>query len=366
MPKPFNMPIRSALALAATIIAALALAPGAHAKPGRDFIGITSEDVFAGDASYRSQNLQAQSALGIGLLRQTFNWAEIERSPGVYDFSYHDGYVLAAAQHRITVLPILFHTPSFHAGRSSGRAACPPRTNASLAAFAAALVNRYGAKGTLWAERPDVPRLPIRSWQIWNEPNLGVYWCDKPNPKQYVAMLRTVSKAIKRADRRAHVVTAGLPDSKLKSAMPLKRFLNGMYKAKAAKYFDSLAINSYARDHRQLGQLLRSVRKQMNARRDRRGQIWITEIGWGDQGPKHRYIVGEKGQATRIAKSLKLIRKLRRKLRVRGVVYFSWRDGHPYAPNFKDMWGLHTGLLDINGVPKDGFHVFGRQLSALR
>jgi hypothetical protein len=361
------MPIRPALAVAASLIAALTLAPAASAKPiSRDFIGITAEDVFAGDANYRAQNLQAQSALGIGLLRQTFDWTQIERAPGQYDFSYHDAYVLAAAQQGITILPILFHTPDFYAGRTSGRAACPPRTNASLAAYAAALVNRYGSNGTLWAERPDVPRLPIRSWQIWNEPNLRVYWCNKPKAKQYVAMLRTVGKAIKRADRSAKVVTAGLPDSKLAGTVPLKRFINQMYKAKAAKYFDSLAINSYARDQRQLGQILASVRKQMNARHDRRGQIWITEIGWGDHGPKHRYIVGEKGQAERIAKSLALIRKKRSKLRIRGVVYFSWRDGAPYAPNFNDMWGLHTGLLDINGVPKEGFHAFGQQLSALR
>ena len=107
-----------------------------------------------------------------------------------------------------------------------------------------------GPNGTLWAERPDVPRLPIRSWQIWNEPNLRQYWCDKPNAKQYVAMLRAVGTAIKQVDRSAHIVTAGLPDSKLSGAIPLKRFIDQMYAAKAAKYFDSLAINSYAKDHR--------------------------------------------------------------------------------------------------------------------
>ena len=60
-----------------------------------------------------------------------------------------------------------------------------------------------------------MPRLPIRSWQIWNEPNLGPYWCGKANAKQYVAMLRAVGTAIKQVDRGAHIVTAGLPDSKL-------------------------------------------------------------------------------------------------------------------------------------------------------
>jgi hypothetical protein len=351
----------------AALIAALALAPSAWAAPlSRDFVGITAEDVFVGDSAYRARNLEAQSALGIGLLRQTFDWAQVERAPGQYDLTYHDAYVAAAASHGIAILPILFDTPEFHAGRSSDRASCPPGNNASLAAYAQALVRRYGPGGTLWAERPDIPRLPIRSWQIWNEPNLRVYWCEKPNARQYVAMLRTVGTAIKQVDPGARIVTAGLPDSKLKGTVPLRRFIDQMYRAKAARYFDSLAINSYARDDRQLGRMLRAIRKQMNARRDRRGQIWITEIGWGDRGPKHRYIVGEKGQARRIARSLALVRKQRKRLRLRGVVYYCWRDAPPYGPDLKDMWGLHTGLLDINGQPKQAFNVFGRQLNALR
>jgi len=351
----------------AATIAPLAMAPAAGAAPiGRDFVGVTAEDVFAGDDAYRARNLEAQSALGIGMLRQTFDWAQIERAPGQYDLSYHDGFVLAAAAHGITILPILFDAPAFHARASSGKAACPPTSNASLAAYAQALVRRYGPGGTLWAERPDIAPLPIRSWQIWNEPNLRVYWCGRPSAKQYVAMLRTVGTAIKQVDHGAQIVTAGLPDSKLSGTVPLRRFIDQMYRAGAAKYFDSLAINSYARDHRELGRLLGSVRKQMNARRDRRGRIWNTEIGWGDHGPMHRYIVGEKGQATRIARSLALIRRQRDRLRLRGVVYFCWRDGAPYAPDFRDLWGLHTGLLDINGQPKQSFGVFGRQSQKLR
>jgi hypothetical protein len=359
--------LRSALALAAALIAALTLAPAAGAAPvPRDFIGISSEDVFAGNAAYREQNLQAQSSIGIGLIRQNFDWAAIETAPGQYDLRYHDEFVAAAASKGITVLPILFHAPEFHLSRHAGRAACPPRDNASLAAFAQALVRRYGPNGTLWAERPDVPRVPIRSWQIWNEPNLPIYWCNKPNAKKYVAMLRTVGTAIKQADRGAQVVTAGLPDSMLKGAVRLMPFVGQMYRAKAAKYFDSLAVNSYAKDHRDLGRMLGTVRRWMNANHDRRGQIWITEIGWGDRGPKHRYIVGAQGQATRIGNALTLIRKKQRALRLRGVVYFSWRDGAPYAPKFNDMWGLHTGLLDINGQPKPAYAAFGNRMKLFR
>jgi hypothetical protein len=76
-------------------------------------------------------------------------------------------------------------------------------------------------------------------------------------------------------------------------------------------------------------------------------------------------IVGEKGQAKRIARSLALIRAKRRTLRLRGVVYFAWRDGAPYAPDFKDLWGLHTGLLDIHGQPKQAFDEFARRVKPL-
>jgi hypothetical protein len=362
-----SVPLRSALALAACLIAALAFAPAAGAAPvPRDFIGISAEDVFAGDPAYRDANLQTQSSLGIGLIRQKFDWAAIETAPGHYDLRYHDEFVAAAASKGITILPILFNTPQFHLGRRHGNDACPPRDNASFAAYAQALVRRYGPNGTLWAERPGLARVPIRSWQIWNEPNLWMYWCGKPNARQYVGMLRTVGKAIKTVDRRAQIVTAGLPDSKMKRTVPLMRFVDQMYRAKAAKYFDSLAINSYAKDHRDLGRMLKAVRKRMNANRDRRGQIWITEIGWGDRGPRHRFIVGAKGQATRIKNSLALIRKTRRTLKLRGVVYFSWRDGAPYAPNFADLWGLHTGLLDINGQPKPALDAFDEHLKLFR
>jgi hypothetical protein len=260
---------------------------------------------------------------------------------------------------------VLFNPPRFHR-RSRGRATCPPRRTATFARFAKRLVRRYGHRGTLWRQRPDLPRTPITAWQIWNEPNLAIYWCGRPNAGRYVAMLRRVGRAIKRVDRKAHILSAGLPPSKLKSAVPLARYIRNMYRAGARRAFDSLAINSYARNHRELRGLLRSIRRLMNRRGDRRGSIWITELGWGDRGAKHRFIVGPQGQASRIRKSFAVIDKLRRRLRLRGVVYYSWRDSQPYPPNYDDMWGLHTGLLDTNGAAKPALDAFREGVSLLR
>ena len=112
-------------------------------------------------------------------------------------------------------------------------------------------------------------------------------------------MLKTVGRAIKEVEPGAEIVTAGLPPSKLRDAVPLDRYLKQIYAAGAARYFDTLAINAYAKDAEELETLLAQVRKLMDSRGDRRAKIWITEIGWGDKGPRHRFVVGRSrpGQA---------------------------------------------------------------------
>ena len=210
-------------------------------------------------------------------------------------------------------------------------------------------------------------KLPITAWQIWNEPNLGMfYWCGNPSARQYVAMLRRVGGAIKRVHRGRRDRHRGASAQQAHRRGAAEAFISQMYRAGGKRAFDSLAINSYAKDQRQLRGLLGSIRRLMNRHGDRSGRIWITELGWGDQGPDHRFIVGARGQARRITKSFALIRKQRRRLRLRGVVYFSWRDQSPYPPRYENLWGLHTGLLDNDGSPKPAFFAFQRAVGRLR
>src|SRR5207247_3408731 len=105
--KAFGRARLATILVASAATVALAAAPVAEAK-SRDFTGIVSEDVFAGDAGYREAQLTLQQQLGFRLTRQTFRWSDIEISPGNYDFSYYDGYVAALARHGMRVLPILF------------------------------------------------------------------------------------------------------------------------------------------------------------------------------------------------------------------------------------------------------------------
>jgi hypothetical protein len=359
-----RLPLLALVAVASLI--ALASAPAANARPPRDFVGLTSDDVFNASTSYQNSNLSAQTAAGAGLLRQVFDWSVIETSPGSYNFSKYDSYVAATAGHGLKILPVLFNPPSFRAKGHGGHGTWPPASNSAYGAFVRQVALRYGRHGSFWSSHPGIPYKPFTAYQIWNEPSLGVYWLPHPSPRGYAKLLKAARRSIKSVDRRAEIVTAGIPNSLLGNSIRVFKFVKRLYKAHGKRYFDTLAFNAYARNSRELKRNLRRLRRLMNHFHDRRAKIWITEIGWASAGPRHRFNVGPTRQARNIRSSFRLIRKVRRRWRLRGVVYYSWRDLAPYAPLYKDLWGLHTGLLNRNGTPKPAFFAFKSAVSRLR
>ncbi len=330
------------------------------------FVGIVSEDAFAGEASYRTATFPLHRGLGIGTLRQPFIWSEIEEVKGKYDFGYIDGFVADAAQHAVTVLPILFGTPDFRSTkprRGALRGAYPPRKLSDIAGFARKAAKRYGPKGTFWRANPTVPKHAIRSWQIWNEPNLPVYWRPAPNAAQYVELLAAAARGIKSVDRGAEIVTAGVPQSP--NGLPLQDYIAAMYRAGARRSFETLALNPYGATSGEVIKRVKTTRRTMDRFGDRRARIWVTELGWADQGPASRFTVGPKVQAARIRATITELWKQRERLKIRGFVYYNWRDSPPYAGG-RDFWGLHTGLLDIDGRQKPAYEAFRSTVAGLR
>ena len=164
---------RLAFTLAVLLLALLPAAPTAAAKLPPGFVGITSEDVFAGDSNYRTSSLSTQSAIGVQLARQTFDWSQIEKAPGVYDLSFYDSYVAQASAHGVRILPILFKAPSFHVSRPQRQGRLPAALERLLLRLCAGARAPLRAKGDAMGGTPGVPKHPITAWQIWNEPNLA-------------------------------------------------------------------------------------------------------------------------------------------------------------------------------------------------
>ena len=106
-------------------------------------------------------------------------------------------------------------------GGAGGRSPAPaaPKAPAHLPAAGAAAhrlvdlppaaVARYGPNGSFWTENPGVPKRPIRTWQIWNEPNFK-YFVAKPNPAEYGKLVKLSYTALKAADPGAKMILAGL------------------------------------------------------------------------------------------------------------------------------------------------------------
>ncbi len=326
-----------------------------------DFLGVVSDDAFAAAGAARAQILAGERRTGVELLRQTFDWATIEPRPGVFDFAPYDAYVLATASAGIHLLPIVFGRPSFEpaqreaGARLTATTTSAPARIADFAAFAAALVRRYGPGGTLWRAYPRLSAWAIRSWQIWNEPNLPVYWGGRANPRAYVELLAAAARAIRAVDPHAEIVTAGIPDSSF--GIPLERFVGEILADGARASFDTLAINPYASDPAGVLAATQAVRRVLDRAGDATTPIWVTELGWASGGPHSSFTVGAKRQAADILATITTLARLAPTLHVRGVVYFSWRDGAPYAGGV-DFWGLHTGLLTLAGAGKPALSAF--------
>jgi len=353
--------------IVAAFLAALALPGTASAQVGQsDFVGIVSVDTFAGDSPYQNAAFSAQRDLGIGIIRQTFDWANIELKRGQYDWTYYDAFVQSAASHGIRVLPILFNPPKFRSSKPKKHAQHGtyfPKKNSDLGVFGAEIAKRYGPNGTMWAARPDVPKLPIVEYQVWNEPNLKAYSPPKPSAKKYVAMLKAVTPRIRAVDPTAEIVTAGLPDSRL-SKPNLFKFITQLYQAGAKGKFNDLGINPYATNASSLIKKLKKIRAIQARFGDSQSKLWLTEVGWSDVGPKAPFRVGASGQAQRIKDSIAAIKANETALNIRGFFYFSWKDTPVYA-GFHDFWGLHTGLLRKNGTAKPALEAFRQAVAAL-
>jgi hypothetical protein len=326
-----------------------------------DFVGVYADDVFFGDDRYRRDALGQQRDAGIGLIRQPFAWKDIETAPGRYEFGRYDALVGAAAGAGIRVLPMVLGPEPGAKAAGEGRMK-PPTNVEAYARYAAALVARYGREGSFWSENPKAPKLPIRSWQVWNEPNIPAFWSTGPDPAAYAKLLKAAAASIRKADRRAEVVTAGLPTSHL--GIGAARFLQGVYDAGVGESFDAVAVHSYAPTPETVIERAQEAADVVERNGDD-ARVWVTEFGWGTGGKPGPLTVSRDTQADYIERTIKLLDDARERLRLRGFVLFQWHDPKPF-PGRREIWPFYAGLREAGGKPKPGFDAFKRAVARLR
>ena len=286
---------------------------------------------------------------GAGTLRVNFAWGYVQSGPGArYDWSHYDSVVANAARNGIRVLATVYSSPAW----AEPTPEHPPLGDAlpGFQAFVRAAAQRYGARGSFWHLHPDVPRLPITAWQLWNEPNSPLFWKPTPDPDGYLTLLQAFHSAL-RAAPGASVVLGGLFPTPT-GGLTMGDFLRRVYARGGGDLLDAVAVHPYAATPeislRRVGQ----VRELMRRLGDPGVPIWIGEVGWASAGAPSGLTVGPERQADYLRRIFELASGERRRLGIAGVIWFSLQD----APG--RIWVGHCGLFELDGDPKPAWSAF--------
>lgn len=346
------------------LLATAAVSPTAitHASVPNRFFGVMADGPLLGPRVDAGAEARMMAGAGVGTVRLAVYWRDVQPSPfAPPDFTAYDRVVGVAADAGLSVLPVLVRAPAWAAGGDSREGAVPDA--AAYAAFVTAAVQRYGPRGSYWAERgAGARKVPIRQWQVWNEPDIEKYWVGKPWAPTYVTLLRAARTAIKGADAGAQVVAAGLTN---KSWVDLGK----LYSAGGRKLFDAAAIHPFSRRVENVLKIVELARKEMRRRGDATKPLLLTEVSWSSGKGRSSFNYGwettEAGQAAKVRDALTAIAAARTKLRIGGVWWYTW-----LSPELGDDESFsYSGLRRLKGgrpVSKPAYDAFKQTVRRLR
>ena len=189
-------------------------------------------------------------------MRTDFDWPQVERGTGVWDWSKYDTIVSDAEKAGLKILPILGCNHPVH-----GRA-CDNLEAWGL--FVRNFARRYAGR--------------IKAAEVWNEPNSPSFWTGEPSPEEYYRVLERAFREIKAIDSSMIVASCGF------AGTPFP-YIERLYELGGGKCFDVMNVHPYCDGVRrdpepELGSRLKTLRNLMTRFGDAGKPIWITEVGW--------------------------------------------------------------------------------------
>ena len=298
-----------ALVLAVAIGLAVTLLPAGPAsaapKVTNRLFGMTDSDA----ASFPSSRPGA-----IRLWDSGVTWREIERSPGVFDFSRLDAAVNAARAKGSDVLLVLGQTPRFHAKRPNAAslnapgASSPPKLT-PWKRYVRKVALRYKGRGV--------------DYQVWNEGNVPGFWSG--TPANLAELTKVTWNVLNSADPKAQVVSPAMA-TRLKSQ---QKWIDKFYSqrtggARVGRWMDVVSLNLYplTNDGPEASMALLSTTRSILRRYGVTKPIWNTEINYGLQigGGGTAKDISAKKEAAFVARTY----ALNAANNVKRVYWYSW------------------------------------------
>lgn len=205
----------------ASVLYCLAPAAASALQAPAEFFGVNGQQLRSvHQAPIRDRQVAQIRQLGIGWVRINVPWRALEPLPPLagrhaYSWNQFDSLVADLALQGLRMQPVLLGTPAWaaHPGKLALCGSVVEPGSGSYGDYAsamAALARRYGAGGSFWASHPQLPSVPVRQYEVWNEQNMRAFWCPLPDPRSYAALFGATAAAVRSVDPAAQVGIGGL------------------------------------------------------------------------------------------------------------------------------------------------------------
>lgn len=240
------------------------------------------------------RSLEMVRELGADTIVELFPWAYFESQPGQFNWQRADRILQHAENQGLRVIARLGLVPEWaRPNPDSGILLANNSTETTLnyldeahyedfARFVAAFVTRYADQ--------------VETVIIWNEPNLTFEWGYRPvSPEEYTALLQITYAAAKAANPDVTILAAPMAPTLEPEGSPWGlndlTYIERMYAAGAAAYFDGMAVHTYgftsppeaapapdALNFRRI-ELIYAIMARYD---DTEKPVYVTETGWND------------------------------------------------------------------------------------
>jgi hypothetical protein len=287
------------------------------------------------EVAKRERSMRMIRDAGFRWIRQEFPWEDIEihgkgdfedrrQAPYRSAWDKYDNIVELAERYDLEIICRLDNPPAWSRADGNARGTLiPPDDYADFGDFVYAVASRYRGR--------------IRYYQIWNEPNLVREW-GVVNAGEYVELLKIAYTRAREADPDAVILAGALSATIELDAYELGKgisdfiYLQQMYDAGAAPYFDVMSMQGYGlfsgpADRRMHPRVLNFsrplyIREIMVVNGDAHKPIWISELDWSPVPEHIPPVYGRYSEETRARYVVEAYRRLKKEWPWMGVACF--------------------------------------------
>jgi hypothetical protein len=210
-------------------------------------------------------NLALASDIAARIVRMEITWIDVEQH-GQYEFGPFDSTIDALRQHgKSIILGLAYGHPDHSDGPANPVFALPPRTPEQRAAygrFVQAVAKRYHGSDIVY--------------EIWNEPNLDLFWPPTFDAKAYGELLDMAARAIRDVEPDATIIPAGLANENNPA-----QFLHTLASAGALRDINGISFHPYRQDGPE-NSLYDIAEFESAAGGRANNPLWITEWGYSE------------------------------------------------------------------------------------